>query len=382
VSYSRLCYVDKHNKVAAYTIRIGYEPLFTDLWLENLLSGPEYQTYKEAEEEAKNWLNAILKLGYTSCDASIYFTPPSIYSVVQIVTPSASPHQIASWVARPVIDQGPIVSDPYKIKNGLKSCICTQSQTESADFRHWIEELKLQFKMHRKQWELGYILQSLAERGQLEPGRKGLGFAVGKEPLPSLMAKYGCDIVATDLPSNDPRAVPWAETDQHALRLEGLHCKEICDIATFGKRVTYRDVDMLAIPPYLRNFDFCWSTCAFEHLGSISLGLRFLEDMLVCLKPGGVAVHTTEFNLTSDLSTIDNEWTVIYRKRDIVKIVRHLRTLGYHVADLDFTVGEGIADWIVDPFEGKTGPHLRVKYRGFAVTCIGLIITKPLDWSE
>jgi hypothetical protein len=37
----------------------------------------------------------------------------------------------------------------------------------------------------------------------LQPGRTGLGFAVGAEKLPALFASRGCRITATDLPSDD-----------------------------------------------------------------------------------------------------------------------------------------------------------------------------------
>ena len=52
---------------------------------------------------------------------------------------------------------------------------------------------------YRKLWEFAAINQALSERDMLKPGRKGLGFAVGREPLPSIFASHGVRIVATDL---------------------------------------------------------------------------------------------------------------------------------------------------------------------------------------
>ena len=43
----------------------------------------------------------------------------------------------------------------------------------------------------------------------------------------------------------------------------------------------------------------------------VEAGLRFLEDSLDCLKPGGVAVHTTELNLSSNEETMETEHDVI-----------------------------------------------------------------------
>jgi hypothetical protein len=81
----------------------------------------------------------------------------------------------------------------------LKSNVCNQSQLESELFQQWCKKIGgRRNQMHRKVWEWCYIAQALYERGVLAPGRRGLGFGVGKEPLVALFASYGCEIVATD----------------------------------------------------------------------------------------------------------------------------------------------------------------------------------------
>ena len=57
----------------------------------------------------------------------------------------------------------------------------------------------------------------------------------------------------------------------------------------------FRAVDMNDIPPDLRGFDFTWSSCALEHLGTLRAGADFVVEQMTCLRPGGVAVHTTEY---------------------------------------------------------------------------------------
>jgi len=93
----------------------------------------------------------------------------------------------------------------------LKSCMCTQAQLESATFRRWVDRLREEFLLMRKLWEWAFILQALEERGMLQPGRRGLRFAVGQEPLAALFASYGCTIVATDLGSESPESASWTE---------------------------------------------------------------------------------------------------------------------------------------------------------------------------
>ena len=79
---------------------------------------------------------------------------------------------------------------------GLVSQLCRLATLESPAFRGWLERLHDVWHMHRKNWEHAYICQALHERSLLQPGRRGLGFAVGTEKLPALFAALGCRITA------------------------------------------------------------------------------------------------------------------------------------------------------------------------------------------
>lgn len=261
----------------------------------------------------------------------------------------------------------------------LISGLCKRDQLESPAFRYWLDALKLPFRIHRKQWEFAYVVQALYERDCLKPGTRGLGFAVGEESIPALMAAMGSSVLATDLDPGDHRAQAWAETAQLASSLEKLRRPEICPNEVFSQKVTYRHVDMNHIPPELTGFDFTWSSCSFEHCGSIELGLGFLENQMRCLKPGGVAVHTTEFNLTSNDDTIEAGMTVIFRKQDIEKIVERLRSQGHHVEPVSLALGKTEDDRHVDIFPYTNIPHLKLLLGDkYASTSIGLIIRKAI----
>jgi hypothetical protein len=96
----------------------------------------------------------------------------------------------------------------------LKSNVCNQAQLESESFQDWCDKLgECRNHLHRKIWEYCYIAQALYERGLLAPGRRGLGFGVGKEPLAALFASYGCTIVATDLDPVSALRGGWVQND-------------------------------------------------------------------------------------------------------------------------------------------------------------------------
>jgi hypothetical protein len=79
---------------------------------------------------------------------------------------------------------------------GLKSGLCRQIHFSTDEYRYWMSAMGRRPRMHRKDWEWFYIAQAMFERGMLQQGKRGLVFAVGQEPLPSLFATYGCDIRA------------------------------------------------------------------------------------------------------------------------------------------------------------------------------------------
>ncbi len=232
--------------------------------------------------------------------------------------------------------------------------------------------------LHRKLWEWIFIIEALSERGMLTAGRRGLGFGVGQDPLAAVFASHGVSVVATDVDEQTADAGGWRETGQHASSVADLNQHQLCDDTSFNRLVEYRAVDMNNIPSDLRNFDFTWSSCAFEHLGSLEHGLRFVLRQMGCLKPGGFAVHTTEYNVSSNRETVDETQTALFRRQDIERLVSDLRD-DNHVIDVDFTTGRTPADLHVDepPF---TETHLKMRMSGFATTSAGLIIEKN-PWS-
>jgi tetratricopeptide (TPR) repeat protein len=263
----------------------------------------------------------------------------------------------------------------------LISQLCKHADYAQPWFQQICRDLKLSFEhFHRKSWEYCFIAQALKERGMLSPGKKGLGFGVGREQLVALYALRGCSIIATDLGKEEAFKLGWVETNQHSNAVEELFLPGFCDLDQFLQRVEFRNVDMNTIPEDLcqEQFDFTWSACSFEHVGSIARGKQFILNQMKCLRPGGVAVHTTEFNLSSNEFTVDNEPTVLYRRRDIEDIARALQAEG-HCVELDFNPGDGALDSYIDIPPYSSHPrshHLKLLIGRFICTSIGLIIQK------
>ncbi|MDP3400001.1 MAG: hypothetical protein Q8R97_02645 [Brevundimonas sp.] len=273
---------------------------------------------------------------------------------------------------------GPSIRSDRKPGRGIfrTSPACRQSQFETAWFSYWCEQLGAYPGYHRKLWELVFICQALHERKLLRPGSRGLGFGVGREPLSACFAARGCHITATDQAADEAVDTGWADSGQHALGKAALMRPDLCPPDVFDRSVEFRAVDMNAIPDDLVDFDFCWSACALEHLGSLKAGMDFIERSLGTLAPGGVAVHTTELNLTSDSETLSEGGTVLYRPRDFHELVRQLQAGGHRVMPLDLNAGNGPVDRYIDIPPYRNDPHLRLSVAGFVTTSVGLIVQK------
>lgn len=254
--------------------------------------------------------------------------------------------------------------------------LCRQSDFSQPYFGYWSERLGESLRYHRKLWEFVFICQALWERGVVVEGRRGLGFGVGVEPLAAFFASQGCRILATDLPAEEAVESGWIETNQHAAGKAALRRPDVCSDDVFDRNVDFQPCDMNNPPADFVDFDFCWSACALEHLGSIELGLTFIERSLDCLRPGGWAVHTTEYNLSSDSETVDNEATVLFRRRDIEALLQRVRAKGHNALVVNYDAGDGPIDHFIDLPPYRPEPHLKMALSGFSATSVGILIQR------
>ncbi len=251
---------------------------------------------------------------------------------------------------------------------------------QGIDFYHrkfvdFCRQLKYPPAVDRKLWEFAFIHQHLLEAGMLTKGRRGLVFGVGLERLPALFAAQGIDILATDAPPDiaDPG---WTETAQHSGALEQLFFPDLVDEATFRAHVTYEPADMNNIGAHLHGFDFCWSSCCFEHLGSLRHGLDFVKNTMKTLKPGGISVHTTELNLSSNTDTLETGMTVLYRPRDLEQLIAELRADGHIVKELPIRPGLSYIDGFIDVPPHTTNAFIKLTIGQYISTSVGIVIQK------
>ncbi|MBU2768543.1 class I SAM-dependent methyltransferase [Acidithiobacillus ferrivorans] len=180
----------------------------------------------------------------------------------------------------------------------------------------------------------------------------------------------------------------WIEAGAHGGSREKLLHRNICPDEDKQALISHNFADMNAVPEkFHEQFDFCWSSCALEHLGSIEQGLQFIENSMRVLKPGGISVHTTEFNLGNG-ETIDNWPTVLFQKRHMEVLEQRLTQAGYAVSPFNFDAGDQVLDGLFDippwPWDVEKlnwnmlycYTHLKKSIDGMPCTSIGITVRK------
>jgi hypothetical protein len=262
-----------------------------------------------------------------------------------------------------VVDEKPTFAQP-------DSQLVSASQFYEERYTHWLAETRLPYGLDRKCWEYTFILHAIDYYVGLKHGMLGLGFGVGKERLPAVMVKHNCSLTITDY-------IPPGEQAQHweARKIEDLYFDEIISSELLRKNAKFREVNMNHIPDDLVGFDFLWSTGSLEHIGGHANGLAFVESAMRCLKPGGIAVHTTEFTLTSPDVSFNDPNLSFYCRRDIEDLANRLIQSGHQIV-LNFRRGDTVADTHVDTPPFTPGMTLTAHLGLHVITSIGLIIQK------
>lgn len=235
-------------------------------------------------------------------------------------------------------------------------------------------------RYHRKIWEFAVIARVFKDHvlkpavdnwhhTAATPSLRALGFGCGKEPIPKWLLGHSVRVVATDGSDNPV----WSTTEQLATSPQDLGI----DPSTL--RFDFRKVDMNAIPDDLLRgeFDFTWSCGSFEHIVGIDQSLEFFCDQMRCLKPGGIACHTTELNTELDaILTLESDNLVLFRVWDLGVLAGMLWKQGDKLWLPDLKQGDTEIDRFVDRPPYTAPYHLNIEIGGFVTTSIVLIATR------
>jgi len=152
------------------------------------------------------------------------------------------------------------------------------------------EELHEIPRFHRKQWEFAMIFNALLRCRLLKGDRVGLSMGGGRERLLYAIGRCIRELVVTDLYGT---GTTWdcARTDDPETFIKGDKPFPVDD-----RKLTVLPMDMRELQFPDHTFDFCYSSCAIEHIGTRDDVIRHLNEVARVLKDDGVYVLTTEIH--------------------------------------------------------------------------------------
>lgn len=190
-------------------------------------------------------------------------------------------------------------------------------------------ELRETSRFHRKQWEFAMIFLALKKYDLLTPDRFGLCLGGGKERVLYSIARHIRQLVVTDLYEQE---TTWdcAKTDDPDRFIKTDKPFEVDDAKLKALRMDMRQLDFAD-----NTFDFCYSSCAIEHIGVYNDFLQHLNEVHRVLREGGLYVFTTEFHFGNE--TIDDANNFIFSADYLNKLISECNLSSVQQPDVAIT---------------------------------------------
>ncbi len=255
--------------------------------------------------------------------------------------------------------------------------LCYVEDWENLEIKGALVELQdpdFQKYINRKYWEWAMGLIAMRRLGKLNEKSTAIGVGAGKEPFIFYLANKINHVYATDLyegrewkeapadfPENPNKYVPFPYRE-HALTVARMN----------GTKLEFPS----------DNFDIAFSFSSIEHFGGKhhSGALQSLREMERVLKPGGIAVITTEYILNNKTHyEFFNKQTIYSDLIDRVEMKL--------VEPLDLRVTTGTLDTVMEIFDAikwndkdddykKTHPTILLRLYDILFTSVMLVFEK------
>ena len=264
------------------------------------------------------------------------------------------------------------MTSPYYINPDDKpklNRLCYVEDWENAEIKETISSL-LQYLpkgIGRKDWEWALTIIAMKRFGKLNNNSKAIGIASGYEPLVFYLANNVNHVYATDLYDSGKFSYTPSDFPENPKKYAPFPYKE--DALT----VLRMDATNLGFQSDM--FDIAFSISSIEHFGgkNHSGALRCLKEIERVLKPGGIAVITTEYILNDkkhpeffNRRTIYND---LINKLDKLQLVEPL-DLRITTKTLDTAIG------LHDTVDNTHPYHVLVRYGDMLLTSIMLVFEK------
>jgi SAM-dependent methyltransferase len=265
------------------------------------------------------------------------------------------------------------------------SKICDAADWFDPEFQSVVEnELRETARFHRKQWEFAMIFLTLKKLGFVRDDKIGLSLGGGNERVLYSIANHVKKLYVTDLYDENTTwdCARTVDPDEFIKLSKPFNYDE--------NKIKALRMDMRKLDFEDNTFDFCYSSCAVEHIGDFEDFINHFNEVYRCLKNDGVYVFTTEISF-SDV-TIKDPNNYIFSSAYLNRIIEQIRltpesdpyiAISGHSANLPFPSnisnlcyenGKTLSENLLKKF-----PHLTLIRGKYPFTSIQLVLRKQVE---
>lgn len=245
--------------------------------------------------------------------------------------------------------------------------VCRTTDAADAEWRRGYADLGFPAdpaRFHRKIWEFNHALYGLRQLRRLAPEAEALGVGAGHEEVIYFLANRLKLVVATDLYEDGfLGGEGQADVLEHPAKYAPFPYRE--------DHLQVRRMNGLALDAPDLRFDIVFCLSSIEHFGSLDDKQRALGEMFRVLKPGGVAVVTTEVVLNRL-----GRGHQYFQRDDLLRIVE---AAGFRLeSPVDWRVEAEFAERpLALPMDVQTVPHVILRNFNTIYTSVALFLLKP-----
>jgi SAM-dependent methyltransferase len=222
-------------------------------------------------------------------------------------------------------------------------------------------------RRHRKAWEWVHGLYGLRRLGFLDDQTRALGVGAGKEHVIYYLANHVRRVIATDIYGEG------GFKDDTAPREMLTHPQKYAPFPYRHDRLSVRHMNGRKLDFDADSFDVVFSFSSIEHFGGHIAAAEAVREMGRVLRPGGVAVISTELILNG------LQHKEYFLPHEIISELVEASGLRL-VEEIDFTVSERTlrqpVDWQQDDIFTKT-PHIICCNENLIWTSMLMFLEKP-----
>jgi len=174
-------------------------------------------------------------------------------------------------------------------------------------------ELQESARLHRKQWEFAMIFLTLKKLGFLQSDKTGLSLGGGNERVLYSIARHINKLIVTDLYEENTSWDCARTTDPNEF------IRSSKPFPVDDEKIQALRMDMRYLDFNDNLFDFCYSSCAIEHIGEDKDFIQHFNEINRVLKEDGIYVLTTELQFGKQ--TIRDQNNYIFTKDHIADLI-------------------------------------------------------------